>query len=108
MNRTTEQETVARLWQEHRDAAFPAGLRRTELAEGIHMVPLDLDIAMNVSSWLDHGDSFHAERRRVLSKCLADIDQVLPLITEAEELSYCQRLRQMAQLLFEAGPQPTK
>ncbi|WP_392972479.1 hypothetical protein [Streptomyces sp. LN245] len=43
-----------RLWQEHLDAAFPAGLRGAEPA-GIDVVLLDATAAGCVSTWLSDG-----------------------------------------------------
>ncbi|MGY5134287.1 hypothetical protein ACWGJW_18050 [Streptomyces nigrescens] len=44
MGAESEYEVVARLWQEHLDAKFPAGLRSAEL-DGSDLVMLDADIA---------------------------------------------------------------
>ncbi|MCX5563493.1 hypothetical protein [Streptomyces sp. NBC_00038] len=55
MNGESKREAVvSRLWQEHLDAEFPAGLRGAELA-GIDMVLLDADIAGCVTTWRGNG-----------------------------------------------------
>ncbi|WP_351235439.1 hypothetical protein [Streptomyces sp. NPDC002133] len=108
VNRTTEHEAVvARLWREHLRAPFPAGLRGAEPA-GIDMVPLDTDIAGRVSTWRSNGTTLDTQRLRILRDCVADLDQVLPLLTDTEDLRYWQRLRQLAQFVSDAGPQPTE
>ncbi|MFI9749983.1 hypothetical protein [Streptomyces collinus] len=108
VNSPTEHEAaVAHLWQEHLHAAFPAGLRGAELA-GIDMVLLDADIAGCVSTWQNNGGVLDAERHRILRDCIADLDQILPLLNEADDLCYCHRLRQLAQLVSDTRPPPTK
>ncbi|WP_346173532.1 hypothetical protein [Streptomyces cuspidosporus] len=55
MNRSPQHDDdVARLWQEHLLAAFPADLRGAELA-GVDMALLDASIAGCVSTWKDNG-----------------------------------------------------
>ncbi|MEU8917378.1 MULTISPECIES: hypothetical protein [Streptomyces] len=109
MSRTSEHEAnVARLSQEHLSPAFPAGLRGAEPGD-IDIVMLDAAISGCVSTRQNNGGSLDAERRRILRDCIADLDQTLPLITETEELRYCQRLRQLAALASDfSGSQPTK
>ncbi|MFF4352542.1 hypothetical protein [Streptomyces sp. NPDC001530] len=108
VDRTSEHETnVARLWQEHLRAAFPPALRGAEPG-GIDMVLLDADIAGCVSTWQNNGGSLETERQRILRDCIADLDQVLPLLSEAEALRYCRRLRELAQLALGSGSQPTE
>jgi hypothetical protein len=100
---TSEYQTaLMRLWREHLGAAFPAGLRGAEPA-GIDMVLLDTAVAGCVSTWLNNGGSLDAERHRILYGCLTDLDRALPLITGAEEVRYCRRLRQMAVLASHSG-----
>ncbi|MFG2289728.1 hypothetical protein ACGFOU_27105 [Streptomyces sp. NPDC048595] len=106
MKRTPEPEAVvARLWQEHLRAPFPAALRGAEAA-GVDMVLLDADTAGCVSVWLDNGGSLDAGRRGTLRDRLAELDRALPLLSAPGELRYCQRLRRLAQLVSDAGPQP--
>ncbi|MFF9817756.1 hypothetical protein [Streptomyces sp. NPDC014006] len=93
---------VARLWQEHLDAKFPAGLRGAELM-GIDMVMLDADVAGCVSAWRANSSALDPNRRRILHNCIADLDMVLPVLTTAEDFRYYQRLRHLAVLTSEAG-----
>ncbi|MFG2989167.1 hypothetical protein ACGFZK_07700 [Streptomyces sp. NPDC048257] len=97
---------VAPLWQEHRYAPYPDGLRRKDLA-GIGMVELDFYTAGCVSAFLHNGGSLDAERHRILDDCIADLDQVLPLINEPDDLAYFQRLRRLAQLVSDSVPNST-
>ncbi len=97
---------IACLWQEHLREAFPAGLRGAEPG-GIDIVLLDATIAGCVSTRQNNGGSLDAQRHRILRDCVADLDQVLALITEAEELRYLRRLRQLATLASDSGPHPT-
>ncbi|WP_238431267.1 hypothetical protein [Streptomyces cavernae] len=107
VNSPSEHEAVvARLWQEHLRATFPAGLRGAERA-GIDMVLLDAGIAGCVSTWQNNGGVLDSERHRILRDCIADLGQVLPLLNEAEDFRYFQRLRQLAQLVSDTGSQPT-
>ncbi|GGR81164.1 hypothetical protein GCM10010252_19610 [Streptomyces aureoverticillatus] len=103
MRGESEYEAVVdRLWQEHLDAAFPAGLRGAELA-GHDMVMLDADVAGCVSTWRDNGGSLDAWRHQVLHGRIAALEKVLPLLTDAQELRYFRRLRRLAALTAEAG-----
>ncbi|MGW1894943.1 hypothetical protein ACWCP6_32595 [Streptomyces sp. NPDC002004] len=107
MSRTSEHgATITCLWQEHLGAAFPAGLRGAEPG-GIDIVLLDATIAGCVSTRQNSGGSLDAKRHRILRDCVADLDQVVALITEAEELRYLRRLRHLAALASDSGPQPT-
>ena len=106
MRRETERKTerkaaVARLWQEHLDADFPARLRGVELA-GIDMVLLDADIAGCVSAWRNGEGSLDAGRRRILRLCIADLNTVLPLLTDEDDHEYDEyfgRLHRLAALV---------
>ncbi|OKK02933.1 hypothetical protein AMK26_23730 [Streptomyces sp. CB03234] len=98
---------VARLWQEHLDAPFPARLRGAEL-EGIDMVMLDADIAGCVSTWRDNGGSLDAWRYQVLRDCISELDKILPHLMEAEDLRYYERLHQLATLTSQTAPRLNK
>ncbi|MFE0420454.1 hypothetical protein [Streptomyces tendae] len=54
MSRSGPIQSAALLWQEHRDAEFPANLRGVEV-EDIDMVLLDADTAGCASTWIDNG-----------------------------------------------------
>lgn len=108
VTRTTEPEAaVARLWQEHLRARFPAALRGAELA-GVDMVLLDADIAGCVSVWLNNGRTLDTERLGTLRDCIADLDQILPLLNEPEDRRYYQRLHQLALFVSAVDPKLIK
>lgn len=98
MSRTTGAEAAARLWQEHLDAPFPAGLRGVEPA-GIDMVLLDADIAGCVSTWLKKGGFLEGERYGILRDRIEGLERVLPLLKETGHLRYYQRLLQLAHIV---------
>lgn len=95
------------LWQEHMRAPFPAGLRGADRAD-IDLVRLDADIAGCVSTWQSNDGSLDAERQRILHNRIADLEQILPMLSATEDPDYWQRLHRLAQLVTEADPQPTK
>ncbi|MEU1502600.1 hypothetical protein [Streptomyces sp. NPDC005732] len=64
------------------------------------MVWLDAAVAGCVSAWLDSGGSLDAGRVRILREGVAGLDHVLSVITVAEELRYCRRLRELAVLVL--------
>ncbi|MFD7321553.1 hypothetical protein ACFV9D_10795 [Streptomyces sp. NPDC059875] len=108
MNRTDESvAVVAHSWQEHMRAPFPAGLRGADRA-GVDLVLLDAAIAGCVSTWQNNDGFLDAERQRILHNRIADLEQILPLLSATEDPPYWQRLHQLAQLVTEAGPRPTK
>lgn len=100
--KSEDQAVVARLWQEHLDAEFPAGTRGAELA-GCDMALLDADIAGCVSTWLDNDGSLDAWRRQVLRRCIAELDKTLPLLTDTAALRYYRRLHRLALLTAQAS-----
>ena len=61
----TPDDSVQRLWDEHRATPFPARLRGAEVA-GVDMVMLDADIAGRVASWLGNDGRIDEERKAVL------------------------------------------
>ncbi|MFI7286839.1 hypothetical protein ACIBRY_09320 [Streptomyces anulatus] len=108
MSGTDELEAaVSHLWQEHRQAPFPAGLAGAE-REGIDLVLLDADIAGCVSSWRDDAGSLDAGRRRILHNRVTDLGRILPLLGATDNAPYWQRLYRLARLVSEAGPRPVK
>ncbi|MGW4519441.1 hypothetical protein ACWEO4_48220 [Streptomyces sp. NPDC004393] len=107
MSEESEYEDVARLWQEHQDADFPAGLRGAEL-DGIDLVMLDADIAGCVTTWRSNGGFLDAERLRILRDCITELDNVLPLLMDAEELRYYKRLHRLATITSQIDPRLTK
>jgi hypothetical protein len=104
MQRKSQRENVvARLWREHLYEDFPDRLRGQELA-GIDMVMLDADIAGCVVTWQGNRGCLDEDRHQILAKCIADVDTVLPLLTETREVQYYKRLRELAVLASEDGP----
>ncbi|MER5917864.1 hypothetical protein ABT124_48195 [Streptomyces sp. NPDC001982] len=98
---------VACLWQERLEAEFPARRRGAELA-GNDMVMLDADIAGCVTTWRNNSGSLDTGRHRIVRHCIADLDKVLPLLTDERELRYYERLYQWAMLTSQPGPRLTK
>jgi hypothetical protein len=96
------QALVSRLWKEHWDAAFPARLRGEELA-GVDMVMVDADIAGCVDSWLSSSGPLDPERLSLLRYLRRDLDRVLALLDDDGERQYYERLRDLAQLVSDAG-----
>jgi hypothetical protein len=90
---------VARLWQMHLEAPFPAALRGVQI-DGIDMVMLDADTAGCVRTWLDHaGQPASQARTRTITTCLNNLDHVLPLLTNSADADYYRRLRDLAALI---------
>ncbi|MEU5327886.1 hypothetical protein [Streptomyces parvus] len=98
---------VSRLWREHEQAPFPAGLRGAERAD-IDLVLLDAGIAGCVSTWLSGSGSLDDRRRSILHRRITDLDQILPVLGAADNAPYWQRLYRLSCLVSEAGPRPTK
>ncbi|WP_377271675.1 hypothetical protein [Peterkaempfera sp. SMS 1(5)a] len=103
IGKNKQEQAVARLWKEHMRADFPARLRGEELA-GVDVVLLDTYIAGYVSTWLGNRGSLDEGRRQILCDCIADLDRVLPLLTEAQEVRYYEQLRELAVLASEDAP----
>ncbi|SFJ76384.1 hypothetical protein [Streptomyces pini] len=102
MTRSEQIRDAARLWQEHLDAGFPAGLRGVEF-EGIDMVMLDADTAGCVCTWLNNGGALDPERRRILQTRLEDLARVIPQISAPSGRQYYQRLHRLALLASSAS-----
>lgn len=91
-------QAVARLWNEHVRAPFPARLRGVEVA-GVDMVLLDADIAGCASAWQLNEGTLDDQRQRVVRSCLGDLDHVLPSLKDVGELAYYRRLQELARLV---------
>ncbi|GGV70696.1 hypothetical protein GCM10010277_81860 [Streptomyces longisporoflavus] len=102
-----DEQAVSRLWKEHLQADFPAGLRGVELA-GSDVVMLDADIAGCVSTWHSSNGSLDARRHKILCQCITALDNVLPLLADPDELRYCRRLHQLALLTARFGQGATE
>lgn len=90
-----ELEAVVRLWEAHLQADFPEHLRGVDLL-GIDMVMLDADLAGCVSTWLGNRGSLDGRRQRTLTRHIADLDRVLPILVGHRERAYYGRLRAIA------------
>ncbi|MEV6840361.1 hypothetical protein AB0N17_38685 [Streptomyces sp. NPDC051133] len=102
MSRAEQLQNASRLWEEHLRAVFPAGLRGVELAD-VDMVLLDASVAGCVSTWLNNAGTLDPARSCILQDSIKDLDRVLLEITEAQELGYFQRLRELAILVSAAS-----
>ncbi|MEV0982532.1 hypothetical protein [Streptomyces sp. NPDC049915] len=94
----SEYQNAAQLWQEHLDAAFPAHLRGVEF-EDVDMVMLDAGTAGCVYTWINNGGVLDYERRRILQRCIEDLDRVIPHISDRSGRQYYKRLHRLALLV---------
>lgn len=86
------------LWDEHLRADFPARLRGEQIA-GVDMVMVDSDVAGCVITFLKARGVLDDGARRILRRCIRDLDKVLPLLTDEEKRRYLFRLREVATLV---------
>jgi hypothetical protein len=96
------ERSIGLLYDEHGRAVFPARLRDGDVA-GVDLVVLDADIAGCVTTWLSGDGRLDAARLALLSNGVGQLARVLPLLTDAQEARYFDRLRQLAQLVFGGG-----
>jgi hypothetical protein len=94
--RPRSDERLARLWEEHMSAPFPAGWRGTDVA-GVDLVLADADVAGLVRTELDGGGIDDAGIAALWARA-ADLDKIVPLIDEEYCAAYFARLRAMARL----------
>jgi hypothetical protein len=90
-----ETAVAARLWEEHKAAAFPAGLRGQDVA-GVDTIMLDAEVAGCIAAWIGNAGTLDSSRREILAQSLVELDRILPLLADAEERRYFQRLRDLA------------
>ncbi|WP_405783532.1 hypothetical protein [Streptomyces sp. NBC_00859] len=100
MSKPELRELLSQLWEKHLRAPFPPHMRG-QVIEGEDMVLLDAGIAGCVSSSLS--GSLEGERRQILLNCLADVENVLPLIDDGAGAKYYEHLRLMAMVAVELG-----
>ncbi|MFF7258678.1 hypothetical protein ACFZCL_00070 [Streptomyces sp. NPDC008159] len=93
--RPRSDERLARLWEEHMSAPFPAGWRGTDIA-GLDLVLVDADVAGLVRTELDGGID-DADVATLWARA-AVLDKIVPLIDEEYCAAYFARLRAMARL----------
>ncbi|MFJ3727947.1 hypothetical protein ACIPYQ_35995 [Streptomyces sp. NPDC090045] len=95
-SRTRDEDELARLWEEHLRALFPASFRGVDI-ERVDLILLDADVAGLVQSEL--GGALDDSGIAILWGCIADLDKIVPLINEEYCASYFARLRTLAGLL---------
>ncbi|MEV7775624.1 hypothetical protein [Kitasatospora sp. NPDC086791] len=88
-------ERLARLWEEHRNAPFPASFRGVDI-DGADLVLLDADVAGLVQRELEGG--LDGEGVAALRARIAALRAVVPLLDEEYCAAYFTRLRTAADL----------
>lgn len=107
MSKETALQAVARLYQEFMGLPFPPGLAGADRA-GFDLVMLDSDTAAWVSIWIKNGGELEARGRSGLLRCLARLDRVIPVLSEADDPEYWHRLHEMARLVADSPQIATK
>ncbi|MFD7233339.1 hypothetical protein [Streptomyces sp. NPDC059881] len=107
MREETAFEAVSRLYQEFMELPFPPRLGGADRA-GFDLVMLDSDTAAWVFVWIKNGGEFEARGRSGLLRCIARLDRVITVLSEADEPEYWHRLREMAQLVADSPHVATK
>ncbi|MFD9977918.1 hypothetical protein [Streptomyces sp. NPDC059017] len=98
MSEETVFEAVSRLYREFMELPFPPGLAGADRA-GFDMVMLDSDTAGCVFTWIKNGGELEARGRSILLRGIARLDQVIPVLGEADAPEYWHRLHEMARLV---------
>jgi hypothetical protein len=91
--------TVTELFEEHRQAVFPARLTSAD-ANGVEMVGLDSTVSGCVSTWLRNQGRIDDSRWDVLADCEQKLQRAIPAL-DGYERSYYQRLLDMTLLILE-------
>lgn len=91
-------ESVSRLYREFMKLPFPTRLAGADRA-GFDLVMLDSDTAAWVSIWIKNGGELEAKGRSGLLRCIARLDQVIPVLSEADDPDYWHHLHEMARLV---------
>ena len=89
--------TVAELYDEHRQAAFPRLI--VDDANGVEMVSLDSNVSGCVHTWLRNGGRIDDFRWDVLSECEQQLNHAI-LALGGDEASYYLRLLEMTVLIL--------
>jgi hypothetical protein len=89
------EDRLARLWEEHRSALFPASFRGVDM-EGVELILLDANAAGLVQRELNGG--LDSDGVAALWACIAGLDKIAPAINEEYCASYFARLRTMTAL----------
>ncbi|MFD8911171.1 hypothetical protein [Streptomyces sp. NPDC059575] len=101
MSKETALEAVARLYQEFMRLPFPPRLAGEDRA-GFDLVMLDSDTAAWIFVWIENGGELEARGRDGLLRCIARLDQVIPVLSEADTPEYWHRLYEMAHLVADS------
>ncbi|MEU4733149.1 hypothetical protein [Streptomyces sp. NPDC023588] len=101
MSKETALEAVTRLYQEFMKLPFPPRLAGADRA-GFDLVMLDSDTAGWVFIWIKNGGELEARGRSGLLRCIARLDQVLPVLSETDHPEYWHRLHEMARLVADS------
>lgn len=94
-------DRLGQLWQEHERAPFPEWLGGEEI-NGVDLVMIDADIAGCIASCVDAPRNLDPARREALVQCRADLDRVLPHLTDTDDGAYLARLADMADIALAA------
>jgi hypothetical protein len=94
-------DRLRQLWQEHERAPFPEGLAGEEI-NGVDLVLIDADIAGAIASSVDAPRNLDPTSREALVLCRADLERVLPHLSNTPEGLYFARLAAMADLALAA------
>ncbi|MET8637805.1 hypothetical protein [Streptomyces sp. NPDC004680] len=107
MSEETALEAVSRLYKKFMKLPFPPRLGGADRA-GFDLVMLDSDTAAWVSIWIKNGGELEARGRSGLLRCIARLDRVIPVLSEADEPEYWHRLHEMARLVANSPHVATK
>lgn len=88
---------IVALWQAHRDAGWP---RFSDPNQG-ELMTLDTVISGCVTYYLESESGLDPKRVAILEDCLADLNGLLPDLTD-DANAYFERLRTLACLLLDA------
>lgn len=87
-------ETLEQLYAAHVERLFPPRLRSVDVAD-VCLVMLDADVAACAQVVLRNG-GLDPKRAAVLARRRADLERMLPLLTDPDEVAYASGLRELA------------
>ncbi len=96
----TDDRDLLRLWEIHQAAEWPAGVGSHEG----ELMTLDTVVCGCVTYFLEERE-LDSQRVAILEDCLADLEAVLPDLSE-DPLDYFRRVRQLGAFVLEAGRRP--
>ncbi len=94
-------EAIAALWEVHREAGWPPC---GSPDEG-ELMTLDTVISGCVTYYLDSDEGLDEQRIGILEDCVADLDGILPDLSDEAEI-YFERARGLAALLLDSFHRP--